>query len=441
MAEDNPNIVIKVPPKPIDDTRELYLAENEKLIKGPKGFVFRKYQTLEERLQEQNKEINNNSISNRNNSNNSSKISRNMGKIVLHNILSKKPRILLKSKTQENVLNQPFFRFKSRSDLERLCAELLKYNRLTDEQSIKDIRSRHVKSIDFPEEMEKFYMNQNRKDKELTTYLESNPQIPLNQNENISLEDYKGNKRFNISKSVGYEKYNKKPKVFSRLRILNCEAKKLLSDLHFKTHFKGVESIFIQPKQISSVLKKEEETLVQKRMGNYAYIANEQKDRFEEQNEYKKDILDLIQEEKEKQKLISTKEFSNYLNNKEFFNDKLNNDLVEKDKKKEELRKFENMRYLKALAFSGNCCPVKTPYRRGSDTCLYNINSNNNKNGETSENQSDFTNKYFKVSDNNNPENKQRIKIQGKIFHFRKEIDKVAKEILGKCKFYNVIKK
>ena len=56
MAEENPLIEIKSPPKKIEDTREQYLSENEKLIIGPSGFVFRAYPTLKERLQQYNKE-------------------------------------------------------------------------------------------------------------------------------------------------------------------------------------------------------------------------------------------------------------------------------------------------------------------------------------------------------------------------------------------------
>ena len=56
MAEENPLIEIKIPPKKIEDTREQYLFENEKLIIGPSGFVFRSYPTLKERLQQYSKQ-------------------------------------------------------------------------------------------------------------------------------------------------------------------------------------------------------------------------------------------------------------------------------------------------------------------------------------------------------------------------------------------------
>ena len=52
MAEENPHIEIKKLPKPIENSREQYLFENEKYILGRPGFIFRSYPTLKERLQE-----------------------------------------------------------------------------------------------------------------------------------------------------------------------------------------------------------------------------------------------------------------------------------------------------------------------------------------------------------------------------------------------------
>ena len=61
-----------------------------------------------------------------------------------------------------------------------------------------------------------------------------------------------------------------------------------------------------------------------------------EKEKIEKMNEYKNDINELILEEKEKQKIVNTKEFSNYLNNKEYFNDRVLNDINYKDNKEEE---------------------------------------------------------------------------------------------------------
>ena len=56
MAEESPHIEVKLLLKPIINTREHYLFENEKLILGRPGFIFRSYPTLKERLQENLKE-------------------------------------------------------------------------------------------------------------------------------------------------------------------------------------------------------------------------------------------------------------------------------------------------------------------------------------------------------------------------------------------------
>ena len=56
MAEENPLIEIKTPAKKIEDTREQYLFENENLILGSSGFIFRAYPTLKERLKQYSKE-------------------------------------------------------------------------------------------------------------------------------------------------------------------------------------------------------------------------------------------------------------------------------------------------------------------------------------------------------------------------------------------------
>ena len=50
MAEENPHIEIKVSDKPIMNSRQQYLQENEKLILGRHGFIFRANPTTKEKL-------------------------------------------------------------------------------------------------------------------------------------------------------------------------------------------------------------------------------------------------------------------------------------------------------------------------------------------------------------------------------------------------------
>ena len=91
MAEENPHIEIKKISKPIENSREQYLFENENLIIGRPGFIFRSYPTLKERLQQslqEQKEYNFNL----------SKMSRNtsLGKLVSKNILNNNIKVNLK---------------------------------------------------------------------------------------------------------------------------------------------------------------------------------------------------------------------------------------------------------------------------------------------------------------------------------------------------------
>ena len=104
MAEENPHIEIKKHPNPINNTREQYLFENEKLILGRHGFVFREYSTLKERLQDslkEQKEYNKNLMN--------YKLSRNK-KLVKMNPIINNGR-LNQSKSELNILSQPILRF------------------------------------------------------------------------------------------------------------------------------------------------------------------------------------------------------------------------------------------------------------------------------------------------------------------------------------------
>ena len=51
MAEENPHIEVKVHSLPILNSRQQYLHENEKLILGRHGFIFRMDPTTKEKLE------------------------------------------------------------------------------------------------------------------------------------------------------------------------------------------------------------------------------------------------------------------------------------------------------------------------------------------------------------------------------------------------------
>ena len=414
MAEGNPHIEIKKPPKPINSSREQYLFENEKLILGRHGFIFKGYPTLQEKLKNAKKEEKDYSI----NVNKSCNLPRtlSMGKIVSRNILdynNKNINVnksqLIPSKSQPDILSQPILRFKNRTDLERICDTIQPYVPPNEQQSIKEIRSRHVHSIDFPKgilfhgPIQKF----------------SNFQKNVNMNKNY-------NYNYNYDENKEYDNNRSKPKIyFTRLQRLNVEAKKIRSNLHFKTHFKGVESIFINPKQLYDVIKKDD-IITQRKVGHYAYNEKLEKERIEKRNEYKKDINDLLLEEKEKQNIINTKEFSNYLNNKEYFNDRVVNNVdIENEEIKD--KKMQDMNYLKNLAFKDS----QNQRKSGKSS----FNESGEANSDTS---NDDKNKIIKK--NINFENEHQLRIGGKVYHMQNEMDQIAREILNKCHFYSIKK-
>ena len=413
MAEENPHIEIKVPPKPINNSREQYLFENEKLILGRPGFIFRIYPTLQERLQEKLKEEkyykiknNNNNILSRNNS---------LGKLASKNIISstnKNNSQIFSNKIQSDIISQPILRFKNRTDLERICDTIQPYVPPQEQDALKEIRSRHVHSIDFPKGI--LYRGSIQNLKNFKKNIKSHSTNNIN-DENNFLDENNEN--------------NRKPEIyFTRLQRLNVEAKKIRSNLHFKTHFKGVESVFINPKQIYNIIKKEEDVFIQKKIGNYAYNDKLEKDKIEKRNEYKKDINDLLLEEKEKQKIISTKEFSNYLNNKEYYNDRvLNINSENKESEEDKIKRIKDMNYLKKLAF-------KDSLRKSLKAVQYNESGNINTENSSNDNQG----KNYKK--NINFENEHQLRIGGKIYHMQNQMDQIAKEILNKCKFYSTKK-
>ena len=57
---------------------------------------------------------------------------------------------LIKSRTQSNIFCQPILRFRNRTDLERICDTIQQYAKPSEQEKIKEIRARHVHSIDFP---------------------------------------------------------------------------------------------------------------------------------------------------------------------------------------------------------------------------------------------------------------------------------------------------
>ena len=415
MAEENPHIQIRIPPKPIINTRQQYLFENEKLILGRHGFIFREYPTLKERLQENIKEREfNKSLMNY-------KISRNKS---LEKIIPKTTNNtrLNESKSELNILSQPILRFKNRTDLERICGTIQQYVKPSEQETLKEIRARHVKSIDFPTGV--LYRGGFQGLKKLKSLNKNKNNIFSHSNSTFNINKLDNDKLFDINNKDFDINGNKKPRIFfTRLQRLNVEAKKIRSNLHLKTHFKGVESVFINPKQIYDIIKKDE-FVSQRNIGHYAYNDKLEKDRIEKRNEYKKDISDLLLEEKEKQNMINTKEFSNYLNNKEYFNDRVLN--IKEDNQEDKNKQIEDMNYLKYLAFKDK----KIKFTKNSF----------NESGEVNTDNSTNEGPRKSIKKNMNFENEHQLRIGGKVYHMQNQMDQIAREILNKCKFYTIKK-
>ena len=414
MAEENPLIEIKSPPKKIEDTREQYLSENEKLIIGPSGFVFRAYPTLKERLQQYNKEQ---ELYNEH--------------IKLHKSNSTNN---LHSKKKDKIFLQPILRFKNRTDFERICDTVQQYVLPSEQESLREIRERHVKSVDFPTGL--LYKGGFKDMKKLEKLTRNNKKNNLNiiksmfslgnlTNMNNTTKN-KTTKNIDINNLTNKELNltgNKKPEIyFTRLQRLNAEAKKIRNDLHYKTHFKGVESIYINPKPMYDIIKKAENFYVNKKVENFAYNQKMEKVLVEKKNEYKEDIKDLINEQKEKEKIINTKVFSNFLNNKNYYNDraKVNKYEKVKENQEEKIKKIKDMNYLKNLAFETHNEHQK--YGNGDR-----LNTDSSEDRNRNRKKANF-------------DNENQLRIGGKIYHMQNQMEQIAREILNKCKFYSTKK-
>ena len=389
MAEENPHIEIKVDNKPIMNSRQQYLQENEKLILGRHGFIFRANPTTKEKLEMLKEE--------KNKINKSCKIHKNINfaKIASKNIIENlknnyENHHLIKSKSQSDILSQPILRFKNRTDLERICDTIEPYLPPNEQESVKEIRARHVHSIDFPRGI--LYRGSVNK-----------------------LKNFRN--KLNSEQSDG-----RKDKIFiTRLQRLNIEAKKIRSNLHYKTHFKGVESVYINPKQIYQTFNKEYVETNNKKNGDYAYNEKQEKEKIERMNEYKNDINELLLEEKAKQNIINTQEFSNYLNNKEYYNDRVINDLNNKETEEEKIKKRKDLFYLKQLAFKD--------FKDKKDK-----HTSHDNESEMTESDYDGRNSSKK---NLNYENENQLRIGGKVYLMQNQMGEIAREILNKCKFYS----
>ena len=140
----------------------------------------------------------------------------------------------------DTVCYQPQMRFKPRTDLERVYESV---NLNFFERADKDVIKRQLKNINLYSSKKTFdsnsftkntvaAINEDKKNNlDFPDYLIRNFKTPPNK-----VDLYKGNNSPNV-------------KILYR-KPINNESKKLISDFHHKTHFKGLESILLLPNQI-----------------------------------------------------------------------------------------------------------------------------------------------------------------------------------------------
>jgi hypothetical protein len=222
-------------------------------------------------------------------------------------------------------------------------------------------------------------------------------------------------KNNNNNKIIEKIKYNT-----LRLKLKRDKKDNKKNEQNNKTHFKGVESLTIKPKEIYDLFKFEEIMKI-KKLNRKRDLFNRLKkdDERDEKNEYKLDIEELMAEEKEIKNIINTKEMTKLIGNKkiykevEYKNDKLNLLKNESDNINTEERN-KKMNYLKKLAFEGNEGLIESSNEEKSERFKRNYN----------------------IKDP-----KTELKINGKVYQMRNQMDKICKELLIKYKVIESNKK
>ncbi len=190
---------------PIESTRKELLQEEDSKIKGRRGITLKGFKTEKERIQEK---LQNNDFIFSNPNLNSEDEKRH-------------------TDTNESHVLQPRMRFKPRTDLERVFEEVNKnsFGRVDKSLIDKQLRELDLNVVIQPKDEHELLDFQTSQSLNKLTY--SRPDI-INRAEN--------------EKSAN-KKESKKPHWNERRKIMNQEAKNLMSDLHVKTHFKAAATM------------------------------------------------------------------------------------------------------------------------------------------------------------------------------------------------------
>jgi len=450
MAEGNLKIEINIPPKKINNSREAFLFENENLIIGKKGLTFQYYPTKNEKLKyylnmKYNQHKNNHNkafyktfYNNKNIFNNTTNSSKNIfynEKINKNSLLSdNKFETIPKSISQTNFFQNPSKNIYQNSNIQ----ESNNYNK----KNISNIKHRGKSSLLYDP-----FKNNN--------ILSDNSLIYDKLNTYHSNKD----KRYKNFIPISHPKFqmeNKFQKVnylsLSKLKNIKANQKKKQETISHKTHFKGLESIYIKPKEIYDLFKKEDAERLAK-LGFFDINEKKEKEirRLEKRNEYKSDIKELMEEEKEIQHFINTKEFAQILGNNKLFKDAECNDISKYSDEEAknnlfsetEMEKNNKLKYLKKIAFEEKKVEKK-PKPIPIQLSVIKKKKDGNKKDNNSEDESFFEEiKRSKKMDNINilMQREDQLKVEGKVYHMKNEMDKICKELLNKYKIHNVLKK
>ena len=409
MAEENPKFEINTQHKKINNPRETFLAENENLIIGKKGLTFQYYPTKKEKL-----------------------------------------KYYLNRRKNQN----PFY--KTFSNNKNIFNYSINYN-ITKSNSNKNLlNNRHINQNNFMNNIQTLPKSISQ------TNFFKNPKNESNINNYAIIESNKNNienliNKYNINKNKFFSPITR-PKIqkikypkLSKLQNTKNKAKKKKEKKRQKTHFKGLESIYIHPKEIYDLFKKEDAIRLEK-MGYFNIDEKKVKEQelIEKRNEYKSDIKELIKEEQDFRDIINTKEFSEYLGNNKFFreaeyNDRSNYSDFDEDSNNIFISENddEKMEYLKKIAFEDK--KVEKTHR--NPISYFNAPKKvgkNNKKDIDSDDESFFEEmKKSKKRDNINIllEMEDQLRVEGKVYHMKKQMDKICKELLNKYKIHKVLKK
>ena len=232
MAENSPKIEIKDFTKPIINTRLRYLEENDKKIKGRKGFLFGSFVNEKERIK---KAVEDNSWLN-------------CKSMEIPNTKSQNhsPSTIDANKFSTGCY-QPHMRFKPRTDLERIYDSInLNFYGRADP----DVVNRQLSSLN---------LNTPKKTNLIDMKI-SSPLLNKNSNENeskLNFPSYLIHSTKHPEDETIEAKTSKKKNPCKKIKLyyrkpLNIESRKIINDFNYKTHFKAVESIALHPNEIIS---------------------------------------------------------------------------------------------------------------------------------------------------------------------------------------------